>query len=134
MDAAYDLHELIKACAESNQVTVLTNAERCARDEFRLNTKKAVLDFIANEGLETPLYLNTKPWEKNPDPTCPIMVDAYSFYSGPKHGYIAFLFSAKTQKWIIKSFKSNRDSVPRNENWFGKLSEIKTLIQIPEEK
>lgn len=134
MATAYDLKELIKACAESNQVVVLSKAEKCAREDFGLNTKKAVLDFIANEGLENPRLLNTKLWEKNPDPTCVIMVDAYSFYSGPKQGYIAFLFSTITQKWLIKSFKLNRDSMPRNNNWLGKLSEIKELMQIPEDK
>ncbi|MGJ0516009.1 MAG: hypothetical protein ACR65O_09730 [Methylomicrobium sp.] len=134
MATAYDIDELIKACAQKNQVAVLNNAEKCARDDFGLNTKIAVLDFIASGGLETPHYINTKLWENNPDPATSIMVDAYSFYSGPKQGYIAFFFNPKTNKWLIKSFKLNKDFMPRNNNWFETLSNIKPLIKTPEDK
>jgi hypothetical protein len=76
MAAAYNLNDLIKACGELNQVVVLGKAEKSARDDFGLNTKKAVLDFIYNDGLENPHYINTKPWKQNPDPSF-ILIDAY---------------------------------------------------------
>jgi hypothetical protein len=114
MDAAYNPKDLITACCGGiSQVTVLGKAQKCAQDDFGLNTQKAVLDFICNDGLENLQYINTKPWELNPDPTL-ILVDAYGFYSGQKQGYIAFFFSTKTNKWLIKSFKLNKDSMPRN--------------------
>ena len=134
MPSAYNLNDLIKSCGEINQVVVLRKAENSARDDFGLNTKKAVLYFICNDGLESPHYINTKPWENNPDQSCPIQVDAYSFYSGPKQGYMAFFFSPKTNKWLIKSFKLNKDSMPRNNNMISQLSALKALMVTNEEK
>lgn len=133
MAVAYNLNDLIKACGELNQVVVLGKAEKSARDDFGLNTKKTVLDFIYNDGLESPHYINTKPWENNPDPSL-IVIDAYSFYSGPKQGYMAFFFSMKTKRWLIKSFKLNKDFVPRNSNMANQLSVIKALMKTTEEK
>lgn len=133
MAAAYNLNDLIKACGEINKVVVLGKAEKSARDDFGLNTKKAVLDFIYNDGLENPHYINTKPWEQNPDSSL-ILIDAYSFYSGPKQGYMAFFFSTKTGRWLIKSFKLNKDFVPRNNNMTNQLSVLKALMKITEEK
>jgi len=133
MAAAYNLNDLIKACGEINQVVVLGLAERSARDDFGLNTKKAVLDFIYNDGIESPRYINTKPWEQNPD-TSLILIDAYSFYTGSKQGYMAFFFSIKTGRWLIKSFKLNKDSEPRNYLLADKLSTFKALLGTTEEK
>lgn len=134
MAAAYVINDLIKACREINQVVVLDIAQRSAREDFKLQTKRAIIDFISNDGLESLCYINTKPWMNNPDKSCPIMVDAYSFYSGPTQGYIAFFFNPKTNKWLIKSFKCNRDSVPRNNKFIDQLSVIKALMQETEEK
>jgi hypothetical protein len=134
MAAAYSLNDLIKACGEINQVVVLDNAQRSARDDFGLITKKAVIDFVYNDGLESPHYINTTPWKNNPDPCCLILVDAYSFYSGPKQGYMAFFFNPKTDKWLIKSFKLNKDSAPRSNIFLDQLSAIKALMEKTEEK
>jgi hypothetical protein len=117
MTAAYNLLDLIAACKTNGKVIVLKNALKCAQDDFQLNTQKAVLDFIFNDGLEKPQYINTKPWINNPAPDAqlnPIQVDAYSFYSGQKQGYFAFFFNTKTNKWLIKSFKPNKYSIPRS--------------------
>lgn len=133
MAIAYDLNDLIKACGEINRGVVLGKAERSARDDFGLLTKKAVLDFIYNDGLEKPQHINTKRWEQNPD-TDLILIDAYSFYSGPKHGYLAFFHSPKTGKWLIKSFKLNRDAEPRNYLLADKLLALKELMEAKEEK
>lgn len=133
MEAAYDLNDLIKACGEINQVVVLGKAEEFARTHFGLNTKQAVRYFIHNGGLEKPQYINTLPWERNPDPGL-ILIDAYSFYSGPKHGYLAFFFSSKTDRWLIKSFKLNKDSEPRIYLLTEQLSTLKALMKTTEEK
>lgn len=134
MAAAYALIDLINACGGINQVVVLSNAQTSARENFGLKTQKEVIDFIFNDGLECPHHINTKPWENNPDHSCVIQVDAYSFYSGPKHGYMAFFFSPKTNKWLIKSFKLNKDLVPRNNIMNDQLLAIKALMKKTVEK
>ncbi|MCK5355252.1 MAG: hypothetical protein KAJ63_09050 [Methyloprofundus sp.] len=134
MTPAYNLIDLIHACNEQGQVVLIGNSANSARDDFGLITQKDVLEFIANNGMESPSHINTKHWERNPQPTKPIMVDAYSFYSGSKHGYLAFFFS-HTNKWLIKSFKCNADKTPRNISPMQKqLVEIKKLMSCPEEK
>ena len=70
---------------------------------FNLRTTKAVLDFVANDGLENREFVNSKKWENNPDKNNPIIVDAYEFTTISRRGYIAFFKNATTQKWIIKS-------------------------------
>lgn len=132
MDAAYDLNDLIKACGKKNHVKVLSKALESA-SAFNLYTEQAVLDFIYNDGLEKPQHINKRPWEKNPDPGL-IWIDAYSFYSGPKQGYLAFFFSIKTGRWLIKSFKLNKDSEPRVYALAEKLSTFKALMKTTEEK
>ncbi len=81
-----------------------------AKRDFNLKTRDRVLRFIAAGGLENPCFINCKPWENNPRPSSPIMVDAYGFYSGLQiHGYLAFFYQPATDKWIIKSFKRNEE-------------------------
>lgn len=134
MVSAYKLNDLILACGKNGQVMLIGKSANCARDDFGLNTKNDVLEFIANDGLETPNHINTKIWERNPKPENQIMVDAYSFYSGVKHGYLAFFFS-HTNKWIIKSFKLYTDQSPRNiSQMHEQLAGIKNLISCPKEK
>ncbi|SNX59756.1 hypothetical protein SAMN06296273_1190 [Nitrosomonas ureae] len=129
MTAVYILDDFIKSCNRSNEVIVLNSALKFAREDFNLSTNKAILEFIANEGLESPWYINTKPWENNPNKAnFSIMVDAYSFYSGPKQGYLAFFYNQITKKWLIKSFKNNRDSVPRTSKMIDQLSAYKELM------
>ena len=43
------------------------------------------------------------------------MADAYNFYSGSIYGDIAFFYQPITKKWIIKSFKKNKN--PDMRNW-----------------
>lgn len=133
MDAAYDLNNLIKACGKINYVKVLGKAQESAGTDFGLYTEQAVCDFINDGGLEKPQYINTKPWENNPDPGL-ILIDAYSFYSGPKQGYLAFFFSIKTDRWLIKSFKLNKDSEPRTYLLTEQLLTLKALMKTNEEK
>jgi hypothetical protein len=127
MIASYDIKDLIDACNMPVNVVVLRNALTSASIDFGLNTAKEVMEFISNDGIENPKLINTKKWENNPD-EIPIYVDAYSFYSGKKHGYLAFMFSNKTKKWLIKSLKLNRDSLERSEI-YNQLSDIYSVQQ-----
>lgn len=104
---AYALPTFIAACAIRGAVRVLYQAAKDAEAHFRLLTQERVLVFIAEGGLEEPTHADTLPWRNNPDKTTVILVDSYDFYSGPTHGYIAFYYHPKTNKWIIKSFKIN---------------------------
>jgi len=61
-----------------------------AGENFNLNTKSQLLEFIHCDGLEDLKFVNTKDWENNPDPANPIKVDAYEFRTMGKLGYIAF--------------------------------------------
>jgi hypothetical protein len=132
MESAYNLDDLIKACADSKQSTVIEPAPTTARRDFTLNSKKAILDFVSCGGLENPTYINTELWENNKVPATPILVDAYGFYSGAKYGYIAFLYSPITKMWIIKSFKLNNNPDPRNRVFAEKLKGFKVLASSAE--
>jgi hypothetical protein len=92
--AAYDFDEFIKSCSKKPPNTyILRPAVVTAKTDFNLKTQVQVLEFIGNDGLENPYLLNVKQWENNPDPKIEIKVDAYGFYSGEQHGYIAFFFN-----------------------------------------
>lgn len=127
MTASYDIKDLIDACSCPVNVVVLRNALASASIDFGLNTAKEVIEFICNGGIENPKLINTKKWEKNPD-VISIYVDSYSFFSGKKHGYLAFMFSDKTKKWLIKSLKLNRDLLERSE-FYNQLSDIYSIQQ-----
>jgi len=121
----YELDSCMRGCATGlSNATVLKIAMDTARTDFNLNTQIQVLGFIGNGGLENPCFINSKPWENNPHPHNGIMVDAYSFYSGSLYGYFAF-FQSTTGKWVIKSFKKNRNTDPRN---FAIRDELSKLI------
>lgn len=107
MEPHYDFEDFKAACKREHNVVVLKDALAGALTDFNLRTQSAVKQFIANNGLERPQLENSVKWRNNPDPTNPIMVDSYGFYSGPDHGYVAFFFQPKTQKWNIKSLKKN---------------------------
>lgn len=118
---AYNINDFIAACADPRRVAVFGQAQRDAGQHFNLPTKEAVCGFIANGGLESPrLAEGGKEWEKNPTPHIPMKVDSYGFYSGPRYGYIAFIESQTTGKWLIKSFKPNKDPDPRTSTALGR--------------
>lgn len=126
MYSGYDFNEFIKNCSKKPTDTyVLKGAMATAKTDFNLRTQAQVLEFIGNNGLENPYLLNVKQWENNPDPKTEIKVDAYGFYSGEKHGYIAFFFQPTTGKWIIKSFKNNLLPDRRNPVFRDVLNKLK---------
>jgi hypothetical protein len=100
---SYKFSNFKKACKDRNKIAIHSIARKEACKFFNLCTEKAILNFIKNDGLENLLFLNTKPWEQNPNKTT-IMVDAYEFTSGNKKGYIAYIYNKNTNKWFIKSF------------------------------
>jgi len=101
----YNFGDFKRACGcNTDDVIPINNVLRNAGDDFNLNTKAQLLDFIDNDGLEDLRFVNTKDWDHNPDPTNVIKVDAYEFRTMHTLGYIAFMRNNKTEKWIIKSF------------------------------
>ena len=102
----YNFEDFKSACEKGrNYVVVNANVLRDADQGFNLKTESAILEFIANGGIESREFVNSKVWAKNPDKKNPIMVDAYEFRSMSRRGYIAFFQSNKTQKWVLKSLK-----------------------------
>ena len=109
---AYDLGVFVGACRKAASVFVAGGAMETARRDFGLNSQPEVVAFIGNGGLEHPVHANTAPWQNNPDPSDPILVDSYNFYSGSRYGYMAF-FRAPSANWVVKSFKANDRPDPR---------------------
>lgn len=71
-----------------------------------------LIDDSNGNGLEELEFINTKPWERNPDKGNTIFVDAYEFRTLNKLGYIAFMRNNKTMKWLIKSFHLSDNKNP----------------------
>jgi hypothetical protein len=94
-------------------VYVTRGATVTADRDFGLRTQFEVVAFVGNGGVETPAHANTEEWKNNPNANDPIYVDSYDFYSGPKYGYLAFMYNPTTKKWMIKSFKANDRGDPR---------------------
>jgi hypothetical protein len=101
---AYCLEDFLHDCNDDSRILVFKHAQQDAGEIFGLYTKQALLEFIANDGLEHMQFINSKDWEKNPDKTLQIFCDSYEFESACKLGYIAFLYSPISFKWAIKSF------------------------------
>lgn len=110
----YTLDEFLDACGEPGKVAVAYDAKKDAEKYFKLVTEKDLLAFIFARGLEKLTPINCEEWRFNPNKPPAIYVDAYSFYSGNKFGYIAFMFIPKTNKWNIKSFHLNNNVAPIN--------------------
>ncbi len=121
------LPDFVQACSMATAVYVYPQALEGAKNDFGLCSKKRILEFIADGGLEQPSHANTADWENNPDPSTVIKVDSYNFFSGTKYGYVAFLLNHVTKKWIIKSFKKNTETDPR----FFTLAAAFTRAQLP---
>ncbi|MFH1334387.1 MAG: hypothetical protein ABIH77_03695 [Pseudomonadota bacterium] len=116
MDPSYSIKKFKQACKQGkSKVLVLPYAKLTARKDFGLKTKKEILRFVANDGLEHLKFICTNEWRANPDKKNSAKVDSYEFYSGKLYGYIAFVFIEKTQMWLIKSFKKNENSGVRHQ-------------------
>lgn len=87
---------------------VLDDADRY----YKIKTEKALLEFIANDGLEGHSFVNKKEWEKNFTPNEPLFVYAYHFRTNAIPGYIAIIKNIPHKNWFIKSFHPPKDSTP----------------------
>lgn len=127
MKPYYKLNDFIGDCAMgTKKVFITAGAQITASSDFNLPTQKHILEFISNGGLEKPQFINSEKWDKNPEPTNTIIIDAYSFYSGFLYGYVAFRFQPKIGKWAIKSFKKNREPDTRNLAFKSPLTNLLT--------
>ena len=106
---AYNFNDFKNACGDAGRVFAMPNARKDADYCFNLKTERRLLEFINDDGLEMLTHYSSNLWENNPSPETPVTVDAYKFRTGNLRGYIAFLYVEKTKKWIIKSFKFDRD-------------------------
>lgn len=105
----YVYSEFQNACGtDKNDVIPINSVLKDANEHFNLPTRKSLLDFIFNDGLENLTFINTKPWKANPK----ISVDAYDFTSLGILGYIAYMYIEITKKWIIKSFHLSENRNP----------------------
>jgi len=105
----YNFDDFIEAC-KRRDVLVWEHVPDCAFSDFGLWDEEQLLDFISSEdGVRTRSFQNSRLWEGNPEPSKPIMIDAYRFSSLEKIGYIAFFYNPKTKKWALKSFKRSKE-------------------------
>ena len=111
---AYNLEDFLEDCRDASRAYVSKGAQETAKRDFQLQTQKAIREFIADGGLEKPIHANTAPWQNAPDGESQVLVDSYNFYSGPECGYIAFFRRNSSARWIIKSFKANKQHDQRN--------------------
>ncbi|MBA3017102.1 MAG: hypothetical protein FP811_02910 [Desulfobacteraceae bacterium] len=95
-DSPYDVIPFKQAMDDANKI-------------FNLRTKKSLLAFIVNDGLEDLTFINKKEWEQNQNPDNSIEVYAYRFRTRAIAGYIAFMFNRQTEKWLIKSFHQSEN-------------------------
>lgn len=130
MDPYDALREMVGACGKKQNINAIGKALGDARRLFNLNTKEQIFDFINSGGLESPEFINEKPWEQDPNQKDPATVYAFGFFSGPKrYGYIAFMQTKQTGFWLIKSFKMNTRSDPRNPSSREQLVELKRKLE-----
>ncbi|MFW5879806.1 MAG: hypothetical protein ACOCUV_03170 [bacterium] len=107
----YNFNDFKTACSSGANVIPINTVLDDANKDFNLKTKKELLNFIANNGLEELSHINQTPLRKTNIPH-DIIVDAYHFKTLDRLGYIAFFQNHKMQ-WIIKSFHiSDRASTP----------------------
>ncbi|GAI91804.1 unnamed protein product [marine sediment metagenome] len=121
----YNFENFKKACKNKGLISISENVRADADNYFRLRTKKDIIDFIENDGLEDLVFINTKPWENNPNKKKIIMVDSYEFRSSGKLGYISI--KCNNGIWTIKSFHLSGDMNYAMRNAINKLDIIKKL-------
>lgn len=111
MASEYLWDDFVGACSSATSATavyVRPSAMETAERDFNLATQAAIIDFVgSDESCQKATYIRTddlEAWKGDPPPP---KVDSYSFYSGPKFGYLAFFRNPLTGQWVIKSFKKN---------------------------
>ena len=102
MAAKNDYELFRKVCSEHpEQIRLYSNILDDAYNEFKIKSKKDLLELIVNEELEKRCYHKTEPHTKLAD----TYIDVYYFELIKIRGYLAvFLCNGN---WTIKSFKKN---------------------------
>ena len=105
----YTFQDFVEACGSGvNKVFVFKGAKETAKSDFNLPTESSVLSFIVNGGAESPQFVNSKPWENNPDKKTSIMVDAYHFSSGLKYGTWLLCFNQPQRSGRLNHLKNRK--------------------------
>ena len=110
----YDINEFLTACYEACEIDLSRVALENwvldkASDHFNLKTKRALLEFIANGGLQQLEFINSADYRLSKD-IPPSKCDSYKFISGFIEGYLSFYYRKVSKRWIIKSFHRLDDS------------------------
>lgn len=108
----YTLFDMFKFDCKENPADVLPRPAALdnARETYKLNTKKLLLEFIGNGGLEDVAHINTKAWKNNPFRSGnPLDAHAYNCRTVMIPCYLSIVFirsinGKQTNKWVIKSF------------------------------
>lgn len=119
LSKAYNYENFRQACKERKVLPIEKTLRTCSA--FNLNTKDALIDFIAEDGFDELVYYDTHRWEKNPHADR-VLVDAYHFLTGarPKTiGYMAFMEIRVRGLWFLKSFHINNNPLVEYQN--GKI-------------
>jgi hypothetical protein len=101
-DADCRLKAFIEACRGTPSIVRVL--PECKFRAWNFGSHDDLIRFIGNDGLERLLYLNTADWKNGPQNVVPALtVDSFEFYSGPRAGYLAFVWQRNTKFWLLKS-------------------------------
>ncbi len=104
----YDIEDFIRDCHDHKKIVLEYGVIESASRDFNLRTKRALLEYISNEGMEELEFVNSIPYRKSTD-IPPPFCDAYTFKSGYSSGYLSFYVSRGSEKWILKSFHRSNE-------------------------
>ena len=96
-----------KYCSKTNKCVRVNMGESTTPEYFNINGGQSeIIQRIGNKLLEDLEYKPpSKPFNKWKHPSPKPMIDAYTFTTGFKHGYIAYFYNKAQNIWVIKSFK-----------------------------
>ncbi|KJR97182.1 MAG: hypothetical protein VR65_24850 [Desulfobulbaceae bacterium BRH_c16a] len=104
-DHARILREFLLACSETpEKIKPINNVLADARYHYKIQTKPALIDLIANNGLEQLSFDKKKVWKKNFTDHHPLFVYSFKFKTLHLPGYIAIIENKMLGNWLIKSF------------------------------
>ncbi|MBU1568857.1 MAG: hypothetical protein KJ630_24935 [Proteobacteria bacterium] len=81
-----------------------------AEKYYKITTKKLLLEFITNNGLERLTFVNKSPWRNNFTNIKPLYVFAFKFHTNALPGYIGIVKNETQGNWFIKSFHPPDDA------------------------
>ena len=107
----YRLEEFIRACRRKKDVALWECVRKDAREWFGIYSEDDILEFIfqLSQGEELQ-YRNTE--ELRSSALHGVMVDAYTFRSLCRPGYVAFFKIPGRNNWVVKSLHQDDEAVP----------------------